>query len=279
MDEDAGLVVLEDAPVEGTAALVERLGDDEGEAARRELEQHLKEQDVGRPGDRGVVQDLRDLFRGMKQTADLGTHATKLEWMAFHVPQGGTGQLLLAHTSTQETAVTLKVMGLGGGAGRKMSFGAERDLGAREQCFTLGTWIDVRLRAFRGRSGDASEELRVDVEGMRNSYVEPLQPCALCFTDAERRPARAQATGIGWDLSSDDDGVTERMTFEFTADAELEVTLSIPGVSLGGLVPGVAMRREVQNRCEAEYTFPGRANFVGYELVGRRKDFPFWGRS
>jgi hypothetical protein len=278
-DQDGGLVILEDAPLEGTASVVERLGDEDDEAASLALDQHLDQQEVGKAGDRGMVRNLLDKFRRMREVADLGTHPTKLEWLAFHVPPGGTGQLQFEVAGTQHAAVQLKVMGLGGGSGRKVTFGAERDLGVRDQCFALGAWIDVRLRTFRGRDDDAPEELRVDVEAVTNSYVEPLQPCALCFSAAARRPLRARPTGTGWDLTSDDKGVTERLTVEFTREAEMEVTLAFPGVSLGGLVPGIAMNREVRSRCEALYMFPGRANFVGYELVGRRKDFPFWGRS
>lgn len=276
--QDGGLVILEDAPLEGMASVVERLGDEDDEAASLALDQHLDQQEVGRAGDRGIVRNLLDKFRGMKEVSDLGTHPTKLEWLAFHVPPGGTGQLQLEVAETQHAAVQLKVMGLGGGSGRNVTFGAERDLGTRDQCFALGAWIEVRLRTFCGRDGDAPE-LRVDVEAVTNSYVEPLQPCALCFIDAARRPLRARPTGTGWDLTSDDKGVTERLTVEFTREAEMEVVLEIPGVSLGGLVPGIAMSREIRSRCDALYTFPGRGNFVGYELVGRRKDFPFWGRS
>jgi len=279
MDREGGFVILDDAPLEGMAAAVERLADQDDEAAAAALERQLDEQEVGKAGDRGILRNLLEQFRGVQLVDDLGTHSTKLEWLAFHVPPGGTGQLQLEVAGTQHAAVQLKVMGLGGGSGRKFTFGAERDLGTRDRCFALGAWIDVRLRTFRGRGADAPEDLRVDVEAVTNSYLEPLQPCALCFTDAARRPPRAHPAGIGWDLTSDDKGVTERVTVEFTREAELEVTLQIPGLSLGGLVPGVAMNREVRSRCEASYTFPGRANFVGYELIGRRKDFPFWGRS
>src|SRR6266567_525906 len=176
MDQDAGLVILEDAPLEGMASVVERLGDEDDEAASLALEQHLDQQEVGRAGDRGIMRNLLDQFRGMTQVADLGTHPTKLEWLAFHVPPGGTGQLQLEVTGTQHAAVQLKVMGLGGGSGRKFTFGAERDLGTRDQCFALGAWIDVRLRKFRGRDDDAPEELRVDVEAVTNSYIELLRP-------------------------------------------------------------------------------------------------------
>jgi len=141
------------------------------------------------------MRNLLNQFRGMTQVADLGTHPTKLEWLAFHVPQGGTGQLQLEVTGTQHAAVQLKVMGLGGGSGRTFTFGSERDLGTRDMCFALGAWIDVRLRTFRGREDDAPEELRVDVEAVTNSYVEPLLPCALCFTDAARRSASRSAPG------------------------------------------------------------------------------------
>jgi hypothetical protein len=279
MDEGTGLVILEDAPLEGMASVVERLGDADDEAASLALEQHLDQQEVGKAGDRGIMRNLVEQFRGMSQVADLGTHPTRLEWLAFHVPPGGTGQLQLEVAGTRHAAVQLKVMGLGGGSGRTFTFGAERDLGTRDQCFALGAWIDVRLRTFRGRDADASEELRVDVVAVTNSYIEPLRPCALCFTEASRRPPRARPTGSGWDLTSDDKGLTERLTVEFTRESEMEVILQIPGLPLGELVPGVAINREVRSRCEALYTFPGGANFVGYELIGRRKDFPFWGRS
>lgn len=279
MDRDSGFVVLEDTALEGTAAVVERLEQEDEDTASAELQRYLDRQEVGRAGDRGILQDLLDQFRGVRQVADLGTHPTRLEWLAFHVPPGGSGHLTLEVVGTQRAAVELKVMGLGGGSGRTFTLGAERDLGSRDRCFALGAWIDVRLRTFRGRGADAVEELRVDVEGVTNCYLEPLLPCPLCFTDPARRPLRARPTGLGWDLASDDTGVTERLSVEFTRESELEVTLEIPGVPLAGLVPGVAMSREVRSRCEAEYVFPGGANYVAYELVGRRKDFPFWGRT
>jgi len=280
MDQQSGLEILTDEPLEGTASIVERLGGEDDETASVALALNLAQQEVGRPGDRGMLQNLVERFQGKKEVADFGTHPTKLEYLAFHVPPGGTGQLQLEFTETQHAAVQLKVLGLGGGSGRQFTLGTAHDLGAREECFALGAWIDVRLRTFRGRDEDAPEEVRVDVEAVTNSYLEPFRPCALCFTEAGRRPARAHPMGgVGWDLTADDKGTSDSLTLEFTAETEMEVTLDLPGLLPAGLVPGVAMKREVRSRCQAEYTFPGRANFVGYELIGKRRDFPFWGRS
>ena len=225
------------------------------------------------------MRNLLDQFRGMQLVADLGTHQTKLEWLAFHVPPGGTGQLQLEVAGTQHAAVQLKVMGLGGGSGRKFTFGAERDLGQRDQCFALGAGSTFGC----GRSVAVTPTRRTTSASTSKRSSTPMSsPCSPASSASPmraRRPPRAHPAGVGWDLSSDDKGVTERLTVEFSRETELEVTLEIPGLPLAGLVPGVAMNREVRSKCEAVYTFPGRANFVGYELIGRRKDFPFWGRS
>jgi hypothetical protein len=277
--EQPGLEILDDEPLDGAATIVDRLVSEQDKATSAAPQRHPS-QEVGGAGDRGPVQDLLKRFRGIKEVADFGTHSTKLEYLAFHVPPGGTGQLQLEFTETQRAAVQLKVMGLGGGSGRQFTLGTAHDLGTRDECFALGAWIEVRLRTFRGRNDAAPEELRVDVEAVTNSYLEPFQPCKLCFTNAGRLPARAHPMGgVGWDLTADDKGTSDSLTLEFTAETEMEVTLDLPGLLPAGLVPGVAMKREVRSRCSAKYTFPGRANFVGYELIGKRRDFPFWGRS
>jgi hypothetical protein len=276
-EESLDLPVVADTPLEGAASIAAAVETDDP----AEFQRRLAANDLRISSARGKLLDdamrLLARLRGRREIADLGIHPARLDWLGFHVPPGGSGTLTLKESAEGKSSVQLKFMGFGGGSRRSITLSAERDFGAREQCFYLGVALDVRLRTFAEGGGEA-DTLQVDIEQMTGSYLRAEPVCPLCFHSAARKPARAKRMGRGWDLTADDRGVTETIKYDLSEAFELEIGLEIPLLD-APLKPAVEMSRTVKSTCSASYKFPGGARFDAYQLIGNRLDLPFWGKG
>jgi hypothetical protein len=280
--QEPGLIILHDDVLTGPAAIVDELAQTEEEQIALELQNRLRKQGVALPGARGLWDEFRRIvakLRGRQLVSDLGVHEVRVDWMGFHVPPGGSASLKFETTASQEEGVQLKFMGLGFGSGRSISLASEQDFGDRERCFYLGVKLAVHLQTYAEDDGEDADSLQVDVVNVLGSYLRAPESCSLCFASPDHAPRRAQRTGREWDLTEDTRGLTETETFEFGEESELEVGLNIPIAGLDKFTPAVALSRKVSSRCVASYEFSGQACFTAYQLVGARKDFPFWGKT
>ena len=275
LEETLDLPIEEDAPQQGLAAIAASIeGDDAAEFQRRLDASGLRASTA-----RSLLDDIGLILarlRGRREVEDLGTHTVRLDWLGFHVPQGGTGTLTLKATMEGKSSVHLTFMGFGGGMRRDITLSAERDFGARDRCFYLGVSLEVRLRTFAEGGTTEANVLQVDVEQLLGSYLRPESVCPLCFATQDRKPLRALPTGRGWDLAADEKGITETISYELSTAMELEVGLEIPLLH-STLKPAVAMNRVVKSVCSASYKFPGRSRFTGYRMIGKPLDLTFWG--
>jgi hypothetical protein len=275
LEETLDLPVEADTPQQGLAAIAASIkADDTAEFQRR-----LDASGLRASSARGFLGDIGQILaclRGRREVEDLGTHTVRLDWLGFHVPQGGAGTLTLKATTEGKSSVHLKFMGFGGGMRRDITLSAERDFGAREQCFYLGVSVEVHLRTFAEGGSTEANVLQIDVERLLGSYLRPEPVCPLCFATQDRKPRRARPTGRGWDLAADEKGITETISYELSEAMELEVGLDIPLLH-STLKPAVTMNRVVKSVCSASYKFPGRGHFTGYQMTGKPLDLPFWG--
>ena len=276
--EALDLPTLEDTALDGAAAIAEAVQEDDADA----FEQRLRAADLPASSTRAdFLDDALRLFarlRGRRLVADLGVFPVEVNWLGFHVPPGGSGQLKLAATQQGKSSVQLKLMGLGGGTRRNISFAAEHDFGARKECFYLGQKLEVRVRTFAEGGAKEANALQVDIENTLDRYLRRLPACPLCFDSPAGKPPLAKATGQGWDLTGDMQGITETIKYELEEALELEVGLEIPLLQ-STLKPAAEMSRVIKSVCSASYDFPGGAQFSSYQLVGKRVDLPFWGKS
>ncbi len=225
----------------------------------------------------GDVMQLLDRLRARKEVANFGSHEVKVDWLGFHVPQGGTGSLTLKATREGGSSVNLKFLGFGGGARRAVTLTAERDFGDREGCFYLGVTLELGLRAFAEGGASEANVLQVDIERLVGSYLRSEPACPLCFAD-RRKPLRARPTGRAWDLTADAKGLTETIGYDLEEALELEVGFDIPLAS-SALKPAVEISRSVKSACSASYKFPGGVRFTGYQMIGKVLDLEFWGKG
>lgn len=275
LEETLDLPVESDTPQQGLAAIAASIkGDD-----TTEFQCRLEASGLRASTARGLLDDIGQILarlRGRREVEDLGMRTVRLDWLGFHVPQGGTGTLTLKATVEGKSSIHLKFMGFGGGMRRDITLSAERDFGARDRCFYLGVALEVRLRTFAEGGSAEANILQVDVDRMLGSYLRPEPVCPLCFAAQHRKPLRARPTGRGWDLTADEQGITETIGYELSKALELEVGLEIPLLH-STLKPAVAMSRVVKSVCSAAYKFPGGGRFAGYQMIGKLLDLPFWG--
>ncbi|GGN85219.1 hypothetical protein GCM10010112_65420 [Actinoplanes lobatus] len=271
------LPILEDAYLAGPAATLAEMDGADDVVVAAAIEERMTGYGLAVPGARGPggLQRLLDRLRGRVLRADLGVHPAEVPWLRFHVPPGGSAQLVLERQVERKGGVTLKFMGLGSGSGRSVTLGAEQDFGDRADCFTLGAKLDVRLRVY---ADDGRDSVQVDVERVVGTSLASRVPCGFCFRAPEPGP-QPRKLDREWDLEDDPHGLTETLTHETLNASDLEIGLEIPGVDLGGLTPGLTCSRSVTSTCTATYRFPGNACFRAYTEILPGLDLPFWGRS
>src|SRR6266550_3453867 len=123
------ITVLEDEAIPGIAELVESRSEDDPEKLASALLERAKEVDVGNPASRGPERYLSiiERIRSRKLLEDLGNRQFTVDWLGFHVPAGAKGRLKIKHIQKGTFGATLKVLGLGFGAGRSLSLAVEDD--------------------------------------------------------------------------------------------------------------------------------------------------------
>lgn len=280
LTEILDLPVVENTELDGMASLADSIDCEDEAEAGRQFQNVLEEHGLRASGARGVRIDqalrLFKWFRSRRLVEDLGCHEVDLDWLGFHVPQGGTGRLVLGHSNTEESLLKLTFLGFGGGSRLRYSVSAKRDFGLRSTCFYLGTRVSVRLRTFAENGAAEANVMQVDIGEPVNDYLRPAPDCPLCFRSAGCKPAKAKPSGQSWDLRADGQGISETLTYELSKTWQFEASLKIP-VLKTDLKPAIEMTRSIASSCSVAYEFPGGRRFTGYELIGSRLNLPFWG--
>lgn len=281
-EEILDLPIEEDTELEGIASLAGSIASEDEIEASEDFERLLAENGMRASRSRaGLLDEARRLlrrFRSRRLVADLGSHEVKLDWLGFHVPQGGKGRLVLGSSAEDKALLKLTFMGFGGGARRRVSVSAKRDFGERTSCFYLGSTVPVRILSFAEDGAEEANALQVDVGEPSGNYLRAEEACPLCFGAGHKKPVRAKPTGQGWDLSEDEKGMSETLSYELSRVWQFEVGLEIP--LLGSpLKPAIEMSRSFTSSCVASYEFPPGSRFTSYELIGSRLNLPFWGTS
>jgi hypothetical protein len=272
--------IVEERRLAGPAATLEGLPEDQDpEASAEELARILADQDAAVPGDRSPISYLVGLvgrLRSRKLVRDLGVHESRVGWLEFHVPPGGSAKLVLGRTETGGGGIDLKLMGLGFGSGLEMKTAEERDFGERTRCFTLGSLLRVHLREFAEGTGQST--IQVDVVDRVGNYVEAHDVCPLCFTAPHPGP-QPRLTDDTWDLAGDPHGLTTTRRYDLSTNSEVEVGLDVPLPLLTNLTAALAVSRSVKSTCEATYVLQGGHVFSAYSELEPGLGLPFWGRD
>ena len=83
--------------IQGAAEFVEQHGDADNDGVAAALAEHVDAAGLDRPSARGnvleVYRAIVQRIRGRHLVKDLGEHEFSIDWLSFHIPQGGKGQL------------------------------------------------------------------------------------------------------------------------------------------------------------------------------------------
>jgi hypothetical protein len=209
---------------------------------------------------------------------DLGVHPVELDWLALHVPPGGTAAFELETTSRSASGVSLRILGLGYGSGREIELAFSRAFDGRPSCTRLTQVTDVRVRRYEIRGALGEIEMVTDVERLREQRVLPWPDCPHCGRRAsDLSPIYYEVAPSGIDLRLDDVGASESETREIHSEtkSDIKLPISIPGLSTA-LEAGVSMGVSASLRCSVTWHFPGRSFYRPYWDAEQVDLLPFW---
>jgi hypothetical protein len=202
----------------------------------------------------------------------------ELDWLALHVPPGGTADFELETTSGSTSGVSLRILGLGYGSGREIELAFSRTFDGRPSCTRLTQVADVRVRRYELRGGVEEMEVVTDVERFREQRVLPWADCPYCGRPAsDLSPVYYEVASKGIDLRLDDVGASEAETREIRSETKFDIQfpVSIPGLS-SALEAGVSMGVSASLRCSVTWHFPGRTFYRPYWHAEQLDLLPFW---
>lgn len=277
-----GVTILSDEPLQGTAAFIEERRGVDDEALAEQLRAHAVSGGLALPGARGggpleAFQRIVRRIRGRTEGEDLGEHELSIDWLTFHVPQGGKGKLKLKQSEEAYFGVQISLLGLGFGSGRRITLSVDQDFKERICCLRLSELVRARVRTFSTDGSGTPTQCQVDVVEILAHQTTALEPCAECLGSGDSMITQA---GPAFDSTRDPIGLIQddEILLEDDSEVELGLPLSIPGLAVD-LTPSIAVKRSVHLRCTLHYEFPGGYRFTPYVRSNSWKDLPFWRRD
>jgi len=268
--------LLEDEPVAGLAERFAQLDELPADAAAEALHAHAVAEGLPLPGARGPLDSftwIADRLRSRKLVADHGIHPVDLEWLAFHVPPGGSGSLTLSEGAGSEAGLRLKVLGSGFGSGRVVRVDVKREYGVRDRCMRIVHTLEAHVRTYQAAEEDL--DVVVDIIGVGGAAVVPWEACPLCGVQAASlNPVKFERRGEATNLAVDDVGVKETHSVSLVVDDEYNVglALQLAGVAVNA---SVTVRRTQDVASEVVYEFAPGTHVVPF-VRSRDVALPFW---
>jgi len=247
------------------------------------LREEVAAQGLPVPGGRSagsVFSWLANWFKSRELIDDLGSHRAQVEWLTLHVPPGGTAEFSIENQQTAENGCTLKIVGIGGGAGKKFSFSSSYQSPARKNCARFIQHFDFDARLYKVNSnGNVGYQVVADVTGMRHQEVVPWKDCPYCGIAADAIDLfQYEIDPQGFDLRQDDVGQirSESVDLETSKSLELSVPIEVPIIGKP-LDAGISVNRVESWHCEVSWMFPPGKFTVPYRGAEALADLPYWG--
>lgn len=256
-------------------------GDDEDELIGAMHEQFAQtgiqpeSQTVGQYGETNYFTRLIDWLQGRRLVEDLGEHDFEINYLTFHVPPGGTGQLKMTNTVGSKFGVKLSLLGLGHGLGRSIKFAGTKDFRERDHCLQIAQRVRAHVRSYADASSGQATQLQIDIVELLSSITRSLEECPECSRKLDDAPFMFQQSEPTIDLRGDSVGQSQERTYTFESESNTEIGLPL---TLSGIdvTPSIAVNRTLRLQSEVRYDFPGGHCFTPYTEVGDWVDFPFW---
>lgn len=274
MGDLSGLVVSSARNIPGLAETFDR----EPEASRERrvalLVEAAAEQGVGVPtSTRGLPdtwQRVVDVLLRRKVREVTGPFDVPTNWLSFHVPPAGKGQLRLSDKAGSAYGFKLKAVGSGWGSGQDLTISVNRDFQERVRCFQVTLALSTRVTLYEG-----DVPPRADVLGLSGMAVEEWLNCPDCSGLRESEGAMVAPSGEWIDLRGDNTGYIEETEVEIVDKGDLSLALpfQLPGMDVH---IAIDCSRRSQLTCSARYEFPGGRRYQPCILHGEPPELPFW---
>jgi hypothetical protein len=278
MGQNEGFEVLADDPIQGAASFVDQRKGMEMERLSEELRSHVLQNDIAVPGARGPIETFRHIterIRGRKFVKDLGIHEFDINWLTFHVPQGGKGTLKMANSAESRFGFRLSMVGLGFGSGRSTTISVNHDFGERNNCLVLFQRAQVQILAYSSKNSQEPDEIQLNILKLLSRGQTSLTTCADCLGLNDM--SMIEQAGQAIDLTKDPTGHSykEKLSLAHDSEVELGLPLSLPLQ----FTASVAVRRNIRIDAEVSYEFPGGYCFTPFRKLTGWEDLHFWRRT
>lgn len=273
MGDLTGLTITSDETIPGLSDALER---HPGASASRRIEllqSAASEQTIGAPADRGgpMWQAVVDVILRRRITQVLPPVEVPTDWIRFHVPPAGRGQLKLARAEAAEYGLKFKAVGCGWGSGKSTTLTVTRDFQQRTRCLRVALALQVRVTLY----ADGIPP-RADVIGVGGLSVEELEVCPDCSGSSERSLSKMPVPAGEWiDLRKDPVGQAIQRTVELADPKDVSATIPFKLAAVGVEI-GIDWSRRTQLTCDTQYFFPGNRRYRPMRSLNEPPDLPYW---
>jgi len=274
MGDFNGIVIATEETITALSEVLDREPAASPERCITLLTEAAAAQGLGAPMDRGLPEvwhTVVETLRRRKVRQMLGPFEVPTQWMSFHVPPGGKGQLKLANKTGSEYGLKLKAVGCGWGSGHGITVNINRDFQERARCIHVALALQTRVTLYEG---DVLP--RADVLGVAGLTVEEWAECPDCSGIKEHQGAAMVEPAGEWiDLRRDPTGQTVEITTELVDKDELNLSMPFKLPNMDVQI-GIDWSRRAQLTCSTKYQFPGGRRYRPCASYGEPADLPYW---
>jgi hypothetical protein len=284
MSEAIAASVVADEAIAGIAERLETLLDaaDDGDDVTigERLQASLATDGLSTPGARGLVDlpaRIVARLRHRRMTDDFGEVDSAFELLGLHVPPGGRASINLHSSASGSRQVSVKAIGLGFGAGRKLTITIDEDIAERDTCMRVLQHAVARVRRY---SNDTDEPMIcTDVVAWDRREMVKWADCPYCGDKAQLSGLEfVEDAAHSLDLRAFDANVQQEITWSLDGSRRSDVGFAVPIGGGAQISAGYQIETTTTLTCAVTYTFPPGGYFVPYR--GRRElmTMPYWAR-
>lgn len=192
----------------------------------------IQEADIPLPATMGVWNNIKSLienWRGRKLVREYPEMTVSLPWFECHVPHGGTTQIHIETTRSNESGLGFKIFGSGYSMGRSLKATVSEESEPRSLCanYLLDLRILPRVYSFRGK-----ESIMIEILGVAGARTPSQENCPYCNVEPESLNPFEYVLDPYIDRRRDVVRATRKIKLDWSGNQTIEIGLQPPGIDL-----------------------------------------------